>query len=115
MIRADDSGDRNGVRGAYIQAMTQVPDNPVTDNPSKGRYELVEQGHTAYADYRKEPGRLYIDYVLAPPPLRGTGAAGRLMEGVVAAAREGGLKITPLCGYAAAWLRRHSEHHDVLA
>ena len=55
-----------------------------------------------------------IDYVFAPPELRGTGAAGRLMEGVVADVRSRNLKITPLCGYAVAWLKRHSEAADLL-
>ena len=87
----------------------------VTDNQARSRYELVEQGLTAYADYRREEGRLYIDYVLAPPPLRGVGTAGRLMQGVAEDARAKGLKITPICGYAAAWLRRHREHAALLA
>lgn len=87
----------------------------VADNAARSRYELAEEGHLAYADYRREGGRLYIDYVFAPPELRGSGAAGRLMEGVAADARGRGETITPICGYAAAWLRRHSEHHDLLA
>ena len=44
-----------------------------------------------------------------------TGAAGRLMEGVMARARAEGVKVTPLCGYAAAWLRRHKAYADLLA
>ncbi|ATQ41857.1 GNAT family N-acetyltransferase [Caulobacter mirabilis] len=86
----------------------------VTDNAAAGRYELVEDGETAYADYRRQSDRLIIDYVFSPPPLRGTGTSGRLMEGVVADARAKGLKITPLCGYAAAWLKRHPETHELL-
>ena len=39
----------------------------------------------------------------------------RLMHGVATAARDDGLKITPICGYAAAWLRRHREYADLLA
>lgn len=89
--------------------MTQV-----TDNTAEGRYELVEAGQTAYADYRLQGDRMIVDYVFSPPELRGAGTAGRLMEGVVAGARARGVKITPLCGYAAAWLRRHSEHADLL-
>jgi hypothetical protein len=73
------------------------------------RYEMDEQGQTAFADYRREPGRLYVDYVYAPPGLRGTGASGRLMAALAADARERGEKITPICGYAAAWLRRSQE------
>lgn len=87
----------------------------VTDNTAPGRLELIEQGQTAYVDYRRTPGRLVIDYVFSPPPLRGAGTAGRLMQGVVAAARAENLKITPLCGYAAAWLKRHPETSDLVA
>ena len=87
----------------------------VTDNAAAGRFELAEAGAVAFAHYRREPGRLVIPYVEAPPALRGTGAAGRLMEGVLAAARSEGLKVLPLCSYAAAYIRRRSEHHDLLA
>ena len=39
--------------------------------------------------------------------LRGTGAAGRLMGKVAETARAEGMRITPLCSYAAAWLKRN--------
>jgi predicted GNAT family acetyltransferase len=87
----------------------------VTDNTAAGRYELIEADQIAYADYRLETGRMIIDYVFSPPALRGAGTAGRLMAGVVADARARGLKITPLCGYAAAWIRRHGDAADLLA
>lgn len=89
--------------------MTQV-----IDNAAHSRFELSEEGHTAFADYRRQGGRLIIPYVESPPPLRGKGTAGRLMEGVLAAARAQGLKVTPICGYAAAYIRRHKQHHDLL-
>ena len=78
------------------------------------RYEIVEAGEVVYADYRKTPERLYIDYVFSPPSLRGTGASGRLMSAVAAQARADHLQITPICGYAAAWLRRSPEFRDLL-
>lgn len=78
------------------------------------RYEMDEQGLTSFADYRREPGRLYIDYVYAPPALRGSGASGRLMGAVAAKARADNLRITPICGYAAAWLRRSREFGDLV-
>lgn len=79
------------------------------------RYEMDEEGLTSYADYRKTGDRLYIDYVFSPVPLRGTGASGRLMAAVAADARAKDLRITPICGYAAAWLRRSSEFRDLVA
>jgi predicted GNAT family acetyltransferase len=79
------------------------------------RYEMDEQGLTSWADYRRDGDRLYIDHVEAPVPLRGTGASGRLMAALSADARANGLKITPICGYAAAWLRRSKEFGDLVA
>lgn len=87
----------------------------VRDNGDRGRFELAVGDEVVFATYRREAGRLVISYVYAPPVLRGTGAAGRLMEGVAARARAGGERIVPLCGYARAWLRRHSAYHDLLA
>ena len=86
----------------------------VSDNVAKTRFELVEAGEVAFANYRLNGDVLTIPYVESPPALRGKGTAGRLMEGVVEHARRRNLKIIPVCGYAVAWFSRHSEHKDVL-
>ena len=85
------------------------------NNGEASRYEMDEQGETSWADYRLQGERLYIDHVESPPALRGTGAAGRLMKAVAQDARDRGLKITPICGYAAAWLRRSPEFKDLVS
>jgi predicted GNAT family acetyltransferase len=90
-------------------------DEAIRDDAAQSRFELTEGGHAVMADYRREPGLLVISYVAAPPELRGTGAAGRLMEGVLATARAEGRKVRPVCSYAAAYMRRHRQHHDLLA
>jgi uncharacterized protein len=89
--------------------------NPVVDNPAQSRFELVEEGQTAFADYSRDHGALVIPHVESPVALRGHGTASRLMAGVVAHARAEGLKIVPICSYAAAWLQRHPEHKDLIA
>lgn len=86
----------------------------VIDVRERNRFELQEPDGLAYADYRRQGGRMLIDYVYAPSELRGTGAAGRLMEGVLAQARAEGVKVVPICGYAGAYIRRHREHQDLL-
>jgi predicted GNAT family acetyltransferase len=86
----------------------------VIDNTERSRFELEEQGELAFANYRRVDGKLVLPHVEAAPALRGTGAAGRLMEGVLAVARAEGLKVVPLCSYAAAYIRRHSRHQDLL-
>ena len=85
------------------------------NNTAASRYELEEQGQTSWADYRLQEDRLYIDHVESPAALRGTGAAGRLMAALAQDARDHGLKITPICGYAAAWLKRSPEYRDLVA
>jgi hypothetical protein len=89
--------------------------NLVIDNKAEQRFELVEQGQTAFADYSRRGGALVIPHVETPAALRGHGVAGRLMEGIVVHAREQGAKIVPICPYAAAWLERHPEHRDLIA
>ena len=89
--------------------------NPVTDNAARNRFELIEEGKLAFANYRRQGDVLVIPHVEADPELRGRGTAGRLMEGMLELARRQNLKISPLCGYAAAYLERHPEHQDLLA
>ncbi len=83
-------------------------------NESKSRYELAVGEHVAFADYRREGHVVQILHVETPPELRGGGVAGQLMAGVVESARAEGLKIYPICSYAVAWFRRHTEHGDIL-
>jgi predicted GNAT family acetyltransferase len=90
--------------------MTQV-----LDNVERSRFELEEQGLVAFADYRMHGERVVIPHVEAPMALRGTGAAGRLMTGVLELIRERGQKVVPHCPYAAAFIRRHPEYQDLVA
>jgi hypothetical protein len=76
-------------------------------NPELSRYELEEDGLLAFADYQRSGHRLVIPHVEAAPALRGKGAAGRLMAKVAETARAEGMRIVPLCSYAAAWLKRN--------
>lgn len=84
------------------------------DNAAARRLEMDEAGAVVWADYRRAGERLIIDHVEAPPALRGTGASGRFMDLLARKARAEGLRITPLCGYAAAWLARSPEHRDLV-
>ncbi len=38
----------------------------VIDNAARSRFELNEDGHIAFADYRRQGGRLIIPYVESP-------------------------------------------------
>jgi predicted GNAT family acetyltransferase len=89
--------------------MTKNKDNEgrFINRTDHNRFELHVGDHAATAAYRHTDDELYIDYVEAPPVLRGTGAAGALMENIVDFAQEKNLALRPVCGYAKKWLEKH--------
>ncbi len=87
----------------------------VIDNRELKRFELQERGQVAWADYEVRGDRVILPHVEAPIGLRGSGAAGRLMEGLMSIIRERGLKVTPVCSYAVTWIERHPECADLCA
>lgn len=70
---------------------------------------------TVFADYAVQGTTRVILHVEADPALRGTGASGQFMQALAEHARAEGLKLTPRCGYAVAWLKRHPEFDDLKA
>lgn len=77
------------------------------NNTADRQFEYHINGNFARADYHIKEDTLYIDYVEAPPSLRGTGAAGKLMENIYSHAEREGLEIVPICGYAAHWFEKN--------
>jgi uncharacterized protein len=95
-------------------AMERTMSSQVRDNAASSRFELEREELVAFATYQRQGSNLVIRHVESPLPLRGKGVAGELMQGIVDMARSEGWTITPLCSYAAAWMRRHQEYHDLL-
>lgn len=87
----------------------------IRNNEADSRYELEVDGHVAFARYRRSGEVLSILHVEAPPALRGSGAAGRLMQGVMDQARIDGVRVDPVCSYAALWIDRHPDYQDLRA
>ncbi|RLE99290.1 MAG: GNAT family N-acetyltransferase [Thermoprotei archaeon] len=71
-------------------------------------------GKYAFVGYEVRGGKLYITKTYTPPEFRGRGIATRLTEHVVRWAEEGGLKIVPVCSFAAAFFRKHKELRRLL-
>ena len=89
--------------------------NPVTYNEAENRYEMWFGNLVVYANVRRDKNTLYIDYVFAPQELRGTGAAGEFMSKLMDVVRAEKLQAVPICGYAASWLRRHTEYQELVS
>lgn len=77
------------------------------ENTARQRLELAEDGQTVFCNYRSEGDIVYLTHVEAPPALRGTGAAGRLMQEIIAWAQANCKQLVPVCSYAVHWLQRH--------
>ena len=86
----------------------------MNDNRELSRFENHVGDAVVFASYKLEEGTLYINYVEAPPALRGTGEAGKLMAEVMDHARKQSYKGVPICSYAVSWIRRHPEYQDML-
>lgn len=78
-----------------------------SDNKAEHRFEYAMNDAVAFAVYRRTGTSLYIDHVEAPPVLRGTGAAGLLMQGIVDVAAAEKRSLVPVCPYAVSWLAKH--------
>lgn len=80
------------------EAMGEVTDRPAADGRG-GRYELVVDGVTAYADYRLEGRRIIFTHTLVPPAIGGRGVGGRLVNAALDDAEARGLEIVPACSF----------------
>ncbi|MBO9622231.1 MAG: N-acetyltransferase [Sphingomonas sp.] len=87
----------------------------VRDNPDRHRFELVEQGHLAFAEYEIADGVITFTHTIVPPSMQGGGVGSRLVSGALAQVRERGLRVVPRCPFVAAYIARHPEWKDLLA
>lgn len=87
----------------------------VRDNPGRQRYELRLPEGLAYATYQQRGEVLAINHSEVPPEVEGRGIGSALVQGMLDDIRKRGLKVLPLCGFVAAYIRRHKEYQDLLA
>jgi uncharacterized protein len=87
----------------------------VTHNEASSRYELTEDGATAFASYRRRGDIFIFDHTVTPPELRGRGIAGRVVKAALDDVRARGMKIVPACSYVADYVTRHPEVGDLIA
>ena len=102
---------KSGVKAGFFFEDVEV----MINNEAQSRFELKIENEVVFATYRLDNKTLYINYVEAPQSLRGTGAAGKLMQQILEWAKEKDYKVFPICGYAVSWINRHSEYHSLRA
>ena len=93
--------------------MTTPP--AVTDNPAHNRFEIdLGDGEFAFAAYNLLPGAIRFYHTVVPESHGGQGLGTALIEAGLAAARERGLKVIPICPFFRAYLKKHPEEQDIV-
>ncbi|GAB6197363.1 GNAT family N-acetyltransferase [Lysobacter xanthus] len=87
----------------------------VQHEPESERFVVALDGQEAEVSYEIEDGVLAITHTGVPEAIGGRGIAGDLVRAAFEHARAEGLRVRPLCSYAAAWTRRHPEYAELLA
>ncbi|MBV6306474.1 N-acetyltransferase [Candidimonas humi] len=88
----------------------------ITHNAARHRYEYTEDGVLCVLDYelRDAGATMAILHTGVPAAVGGRGVAGELTRAALDDARSRGLKVLPLCSYAAAWIARHPDYRDLV-
>ena len=92
--------------------MSQPP--TVVMNPQARRFEVIQDGHVAFAEYRLADGVMTLPHTVTPEALAGHGIGSALAEAALGYARANGLKVRPTCPFIAGYIGRHPDWRDVL-
>ena len=87
----------------------------VRDNPGRSRFEIdLGDGQLAIAEYTLPEGKIMFTHTEVPKSHEGQGIGTALIRAGLAAARERGLKVIPICPFFAAYIKKHAEEQDLL-
>jgi uncharacterized protein len=85
----------------------------VRHNEAAHQFEVSLGDDRAELDYYLSGDAMVIMHTGVPRAWEGRGIAATMTQAAFEYARREGLSITPLCSYAAAYLRRHPEYNDL--
>ena len=93
--------------------MTDQP--TVRDNPDRNQFEIdLGDSEFAYAKYNLLPGAIRFYHTVVPESHGGQGLGTALIKASLAAARERGLRVIPICPFFRAYLKKHPEEQDIV-
>jgi uncharacterized protein len=84
----------------------------VTFNDQRGRFELTEEGVTAFLVARRTGDTIDLVHTEVPVALEGRGIGGRIVQGALDHARTNDLTVVPTCPFVKSYLERHPEAAD---
>ena len=94
---------------------SNAPVDKIHDNRDRHRFELdLGDGTIAIAEYNLLRGKIVFTHTEVPPSHEGQGIGSALIRHALAAARERGLQVIPICPFFAAYIKKHAEEQDLL-
>jgi uncharacterized protein len=87
---------------------------PAAEQVTNGRFEIEQDGHTAYLEYNLTGKVLQLIHSEVPEALRGRGIASELASSALNWAREHGVKVDVICPSVAAYIEKHPEYSDLV-
>ena len=91
-----------------------MPEAKILDNVALHRFELQQDGETAFLLYSKTGHAIRLIHTEVPEALRGHGVGSKLVGGVLRRAQQQNLSVVPSCPFVAEYLRGHPELASVV-
>ena len=88
-----------------------------TESAAQGAYTATIPGTDTKGEltWTSQDGVRSANHTFVPNEMRGKGIAAKLVDALVADAREYGFKVKPACSYVEAQFKRHPEWSDLRA
>lgn len=83
-------------------------------NSEQNRYEFDLDGKKAVIEYLERPGVVILTHTEVPQSLEGQGIGSELVLSVLEEIDGKGLKVVPMCGFVARYIRRHPEWEQLV-
>jgi len=87
----------------------------VRDDPAASRYEALVDGELAgFSDYHAQPGLITVMHTEVDPAFEGRGVGSTFVKLMLDDIRRRDARVLAVCPFVRAYLRRHSEFHDLV-
>jgi hypothetical protein len=87
--------------------------HPPAQEVTTGRFEIEQNGQTAYLDYSLTGNILELIHTEVPEALRHLGLSSALAENALEYARTHNLKVDIVCPTVRRYIEQHPEHADL--
>lgn len=85
----------------------------ITHNEQAQRFEIQQDGQTAYLSYQQAGDKLIYDHTIVPDALGGQGIGKQLAKHALDYAREQGKKVVPTCSFVASYIQKNPQYQDL--